>query len=129
MPYARFLLLMGMATILGFASWIYVLLRIDPFTSGWIGPVSFYVSLSMVCVGGFFLLGALFHRLMGKDKTVLPRHVRSWFRRSILLSLGTIVPLFLASVDHFSVPIFSLGLVVLLGVEAIFLFVNQGRRV
>lgn len=129
MPYVRFLLLMAIATILGLCSWAYVLFRIDPFTSGWIGPVSFYVTLSMVCVGGFFLLGALAHRILAKDSPVLPRHVRGWFRRSILLSLGTIIPLLLASIDHFSFITFFACLVVLLGVEGVFVFVNQGRRV
>ncbi len=129
MPYARFLVLMGLATVLGLSAWIYVLFRIDPFTNGWIGPVSFYISLSMVCVGGFFLLGALIHRLLAKETTVLPRHVRGWFRRSILLSLGTIVPLALASIDRFSFLTFFICLVILLGVEGVFLYVNQGRRV
>lgn len=129
MPYVRFLLLMGIATIFGLFSWVYVLFRMDPFTSGWIGPVSFYVSLSMVCVGGFFLLGAFAHRLLAADSPVLPRHVRGWFRRSILLSLGTIIPLLLASVDHFSFFTFLICLIVLLVVEGVFVFVNQGRRV
>lgn len=129
MPYARFLVLMVIATILGLLTWIYVLLRIDPYTSGWIGPVSFYVSLSMFCVGFFFLLGAGIHRLIAKDATVLPRHVRGWFRRSILLTLGTIIPLILASVDHFSFTVFFVSLVVLLGLEGIFVFIHQGRRV
>ena len=121
---------MTLATVLGFFAWIYVVLFIDPFTSGWIGPVSFYISFSMVCLGGYFLLGALFHRIFGKEEsTILPRHVRGWFRRSILLTLGTIIPLLLASVDHFSFWTFFACLVVLLGVEAVFLFVNQGRRV
>ncbi len=129
MPYARFLLLMAIATVFGLLAWVYVLFRIDPYTSGWIGPVSFYVSLSMVCVGAFFLLGAGFHRLIAKESTVLPRHVRGWFRRSILLTLGTIIPLILASIDRFSFTVFFICLVVLLCLEAIFVFVHQGRRV
>ncbi len=129
MPYVRFLVFMALATTLGLAAWIFVLFRTDPFTSGWIGPVSFYVSLSMVCVGGFFLLGALGHRLLAQETPVLPRHVRGWLRRAILLSLGTIIPLLLASIDRFSVWTFFVCLIVLLGVEGTFLFVNQGRRV
>ncbi len=129
MPYARFLLLMIAATLLGLASWMYVILFVDPFTSGWIGPVSFYLSFSMVCVGGFFLLGALFHRLTAKDQPVLPRHVRGWFRRALLVSIGAIVSLILASIDRFSFPVFLAFFAVLLGLEAIFLFIHQGRRV
>lgn len=129
MPYARFLLLMIVATLLGLGGWIYVIFFVDPFTSGWIGPVSFYLSFSMVCVGGFFLLGALFHRLSSKNQPVLPRHVRGWFRRAVLLSIGAIVSLLLASVDHFSVGVFLAFFAVLVGLEAIFLFIHQGRRV
>jgi hypothetical protein len=129
MPYARFLVFMAIATLLGLLGWIYVLFSIDPFTSGWIGPVSFYVSLGVVCVGGFFLLGALLHRLTSKEGPVLPRHVRAWFRRSFLLSLGTIVSLLLASIDRFSFLVFFLFLLVLFLLEGFFLFVHQGRRV
>ncbi len=129
MPYARFLLFMVAATILGLIGWITVLVRIDPFTSGWIGPVSFYVSLSVVCIGGYFLLGALGHRLMAHETPVLPRHVRNWFRRSILLTIGTIVPLILASLDVFSFLTFLACLAVLLVVEGVFVFVHRGRRV
>lgn len=129
MPYARFLLFMAAATFLGLMAWLSVLFRIDPFTSGWIGPVSFYGSLSVVCIGVYFLLGASVHRLMARGTPVLPRHVRNWFRRAILLTIGTIVPLILASIDAFSFATFSLCLVVLLGIEGVFLFVHQGRRV
>ncbi len=129
MPYARFLLLMAIATLFGLLAWVYVVLRIDPYTSGWIGPVAFYVSLSMVCVGAFFLAGAGVHRLIAKDATVLPRHVRGWFRRSILLTLGTIIPLILASIDRFSFIVFFICLVALLSLEGVFLFIHQGRRV
>jgi TM2 domain-containing membrane protein YozV len=129
MPYARFLFLMAVATALGLFAWVYVIFQIDPYTSGWIGPVSFYVSLSMLCIGAFFLLGAGVHRLSSKEGPVLSRHVRGWLRRSILLTLGTIIPLMLASIDRFSFPIFFACVVVLLAVEALFLFVHQGRRV
>lgn len=129
MPYLRFLQLMLAATFFGLASLLYVIFRIDPFTSGWIGPVSFYTSLMLVCVGGFFLLGALFHRLTAKDVPVLPRHVRGWLRRSLLLSIACVVFLLLASLDLLSLPLF-LGLtVILLAVEGLFLYIHQGRRV
>lgn len=128
MPYRKFLLLMATATVFGLLAWVYVLFRIDPYTSGWIGPVSFYGSLSMACVGAFFLIGAGLHRLTAKETTVLPRHVRGWFRRAILLTLGTIIPLILASFNLFSTWVFFVCLVVLLGLEALFLFIHQGRR-
>ena len=128
MPYAKFLWLMIAATLLGVLGWFYVLFNVDPFASGWIGPVSFYVSFSLMCVGGFFLLGALLHRLMLRDQPVLPRHVRNWLRRAILLSLGAVLSLLLASMDHFTWWIFLIFLLVLFGVEALFLFIHQGRR-
>lgn len=129
MPYLRFLQLMLAATLFGVASLLYVIFRIDPLTSGWIGPVSFYVSLSLVCVGGFFLAGALVHRLTTKDVPVLPRHVRGWLRRSLLLSVACILFLLLASLDVLSFPLFLGLLIILLAIEALFLYIHHGRRI
>ena len=129
MPYARFLLLMAITTLIGLFAWVYVLFRIDPFHSGWIGPVSFYVTFSVVCIGGYFLAGAGVHRWLAKEGPVLPRHVRNWLRRSLLLTLGTIIPLILASIDQFSFLNFVLCFGVLLALEGVFQTLHRGRRV
>ncbi|HLC99440.1 MAG TPA: hypothetical protein VJC11_00580 [Patescibacteria group bacterium] len=57
MPLTRFLIGMGLGTALGWISWLVVLFRIDPETSGIFGRIFFYASLLIAVTGTASLLG------------------------------------------------------------------------
>ncbi|MBU0670831.1 MAG: hypothetical protein ABH835_00830 [Patescibacteria group bacterium] len=67
MSIRTFIVLMTIATIVFWVAWFTVLLYIDPFTTNFIGFLSFYVSFFFGLMGVFTLIGFGIRYLMKKD--------------------------------------------------------------
>lgn len=97
MTLRRYLFLMSVASLLCWLAWIFVLLSIDPATSGLLGFMFFYLSLWLAVVGSFSVLGFLARRLVIHEDEIVFRHVKQTFRQSIIVaSLTVLALLFLA---------------------------------
>lgn len=98
MTYARYILLMFVGTVIAFSVWLWVLLFINPDTTGPIGIFLFYISLILSLMGLLALIG-LFVRLLGKRSERMRFYaVRTSFRQAVLLTLLIIVVL---TLEHF----------------------------
>ncbi|MFA6490589.1 MAG: hypothetical protein WCT43_01755 [Candidatus Magasanikbacteria bacterium] len=93
----QYLILMSIGTLLCWVSWIFVIFKVSPVDSGFIGIFSFYLSLFLSIVGTFSVLGFMIRRVILKDDEVVFRHVRHTFRQSIFIATVITIVLILLS--------------------------------
>lgn len=98
----QYLATMIFSTILCWAAWIFVIINIDPFETGTIGFVFFYVSLLFALIGTISLVVFGIYRLFGGREMPLFRHVRMSFRTAVVLSILALVGLYLQSLSVLS---------------------------
>jgi len=91
----QYIIVMLLATLLCWASFVVVLFNIDPFTGNGIGFLFFYLSLCFALVGSFSLLFFLAHFFFVKIQPPVYRLVTKSFKQSLLLSIILIFLLFL----------------------------------
>lgn len=119
MKLKQYIIVMLMATLLCWASFVVVLFNIDPFTSNSLGFIFFYLSLCFAFVGSFSLLFFLAYSYLVKVPPPIYRLVTKSFKQSLILSLVLIFLLFLQgrgllTIWNFSFFILALGLSYLL---------------
>lgn len=103
------------STLICWAAWALILFYIDPTTSGFIGPLMFYVSLFFALVGTFTLIG-FFLRVWFSRNEVVYAHVSTSFRQGILLSVAVTGVLVLQSFRYltwWSLLLFVLAVIIL----------------
>jgi len=100
MPLTQFLTGMGIGTILGWISWLFVIFKIDPETSGIIGKIFFYASLFIAATGTASLLGFWSRAYFFKNK-VLFSHLAIALRQGIWFAIVVVIMLILQSADLF----------------------------
>ncbi len=98
----QYLATMIFSTILCWAAWIFVIINIDPFETGTIGFVFFYISLLFALIGTISLVVFGIYRLFGGQEMPLFRHVRMSFRTAVVLSVLALVGLYLQSLSVLS---------------------------
>ncbi len=99
MTLRRYLLGMFVSTLFCWLSFALVVLFIDPFASGIIGPVVFYVSLFFGVVGLLTIIGFYLRVWLNKNE-VIYSHISTSFRQAILLSAVFIGVLVLQSFHY-----------------------------
>lgn len=120
MPLVQFLTGMGIGTMLGWISWLFVLFKIDPETSGLVGKIFFYASLFIAATGTASLLGFGARVYFFKNK-VLFSHLAIALRQGIWFAVVTIAALMLQAADLFRIWN-MIGLAILFGaIEMFFL--------
>lgn len=83
-------------TLLAWASWLVVLLYIDPTTIGTLGYVLFYACLSLALIGSFFLVGNSFRKTFFRRQLAAQR-VSTSLRQALLFSILLITTALLQS--------------------------------
>lgn len=98
----QYLATMIFSTLLCWAAWVFVIVNVDPFQTGLIGFVFFYVSILFALIGTISLLVFGIYRIFGSTDIPLFRHVRMSFRTACILSLLALVGLYLQSLSVLS---------------------------
>jgi len=79
------------------AAWGAVLVLLNPFESGFLALLLFYLTLGLALVGTFSLFGYLFRAFIKKDEMAY-KHISIASRQSILFTLIVIAALILQSI-------------------------------
>ena len=96
MNLGKFLMILGLATVLCWISWVAVLFFMNPYTGGFLAQVLFYFSLSLAFLGTFSFLGYLVRGMVNRDE--LPyKHVRVASRQAVLFTALFILSLIMQS--------------------------------
>ena len=106
---------MLLSTLICWGAWVLILVSIDPNTSGFIGPLIFYVALFFALVGTFSLIG-FYLRVWFSRNEVIYQHVTTSFRQGILLSVALVGVLVLQSFRYltwWSVLLFVAAVIIL----------------
>lgn len=118
MTLRQYLTIMIVATLLCWVSWIFVLMNVDPFTSGLLGFLFFYVSLFFLLVGTLSLLIFGLYHLFSHSSLPLFRYVQYSFRDAVVLSVFILALLWLQSqrlLQWWNVGLF-IGIVIAVGI-------------
>jgi hypothetical protein len=76
---------MSVATAFAFVGWTFVLLYIDPGTSGYVGIVLFYLTLFLALLGFFTLINFSLKRWIANNEVIFA-YVSSSFRQGFWLA-------------------------------------------
>lgn len=98
----QYLITMVFSTLLCWAAWVFVILNIDPFETGFVGFVFFYISLFLALIGTISLIIFGIYRVFGSREMPLFRHVRMSFRTACILSILALGGLYLQSLSVLS---------------------------
>ncbi|MFH0829073.1 MAG: hypothetical protein V1907_02745 [Candidatus Kerfeldbacteria bacterium] len=96
MSLTRYLTIMGIGTAISSASWIIVLMFIDPETIGFVGVALFFVSFFLMIFGIASIVGFVVRRLFQRYEVAF-KLVAISFRQAILIALMLSGTLFLQS--------------------------------
>lgn len=119
---------MSLATVAAWGGWVFVLFRVDPYEAGMLGLILFYLTLFIASVGTWSVLIVVFRTVFLKRNEVLIREARIAFRHSIMLSLVGAGGLWLAAQSSLRWWHLLLALVLLGGLEYVFLLLQEGKR-
>ena len=96
MSLQRYLIILGLATLLCWVALFAVVFLINPSSAGWLGFIFFYLSLGFALIGTFSLVGYLVRMLKSDDE--MPHKIVSIAsRQSLLFSCLIILALVLQS--------------------------------
>lgn len=93
-----------------------------------VGFAMFYLTLFMGMIGVLTLLGMAYRVLLLKRRDVILREVRVAFRHAVLLSLVAIISLALSGQEMLKWWVVMVMVVVMSGVEYLFLIGEESRR-
>ena len=96
MTLRQYLILMSGGTLIGWLSWLFIVLRWNPSEAGWFGLIFFYASLALASLGTYSVGGFFVLRLF-KDSTVAFRQVKQTFRQGLLAAIAVDCLLWLAA--------------------------------
>lgn len=94
MSLVRFLIILGLGTLLSWSAWVLVIMTIDPFANGAFAVSLFAVSFWLAMVGTLTLIG-FFVRYWLEKHNVPFRQLGVAFRQSILMTSAATVALLL----------------------------------
>ncbi len=126
MSLQRYLLTMGLGTLISGVSWILVLVFLDPQTSGFIGLLLFFTSF-FLAMFGLSSLGGYFARRMFQRQETPFRLVAVSFRQAGLFALLLTASLFLQTKRLFSWWT-ALALLAFVSLMEAFFVARQGVR-
>ena len=120
-----FLISMTIATLVAYLVFVSVLYYFDPYQSGIMALVFFYVSLILALIGTFTLLGFIIRHFFTPTQIVF-RDVATSFRQGILLSILIIMTLYLQQIDALSATSVVVVIIILTIIEI--LFINHSSQ-
>lgn len=86
MSLRKYLLIMGIGSLISWGAWLLIIFYLDPYSSGFMGLASFYLILFLALLGTFSLVG-FFVRFIFLRKAVLFRQIGRSLRQAVLFSL------------------------------------------
>jgi hypothetical protein len=101
MTYKQYLTVMIFGTLVSWFAFGFVLFRINPYTSGWMGAVFFYLSLYLAVCGTFAVLGFIARIYLTREK-VISRQAGFAFRQAVLFASLPVGGLILQSRNLFT---------------------------
>ena len=128
MGFRSFLILMILATVLAWISWLFVLVRVNPLEAGILGLILFYITLFAGSVGAFFFVGLGYRFWIHREQAFLPREVQIAFRQAILIAIVGILGLALSAVEKWSWGIFFFLVLIACGIEYVSVLIQSSRR-
>jgi len=114
MSLKKYLTGMTVATIITWLLFIFILSKIDPEITNWIGFLFFYFALFLGLSGTISILGFLIRKKIMKE-TLIFYSVKSSFRQSFLFSFLVVAVLFMLAENLFS----WLNIIILIAVLSI----------
>ena len=118
---------LSLMSLLAWSAWAYIVVSIDPFASGFIGPLLFYASFALALAGS--VTAATFGLRRKFDSEELPwRHIRSSLREGIGFSLFMAFSLYLAASGMLRWWNGILLVIFALSLEGIFLMKEHAQR-
>lgn len=126
MSLVRFLIVLGLGTVLSWSAWILVVTLLDPQTGGLIALMLFYSSLWLAILGTLTLAG-FFLRYWLEKETLIFQQVSVALRQATLLSSGATIALMLQSRRLLSLWVLLSLAIVLFVIEGFFL-AGQSER-
>lgn len=128
MSFRWYVILMGLGTAMAWIAWLFVLQTMNPDEAGLTAFIFFYTTLFLSLVGTLSLLGLIYRIGIRHREAVLAREVRISFRHAILLSLVGTSALWLSAHRQLA-WYWLLGLIIVVGgIEYLFLMVQASRR-
>lgn len=126
MTLRQLLIIISIGTTLCWATWLMVVINIDPTTSGTFGFLLFYTCLFCALLGSFFLATFLWRKLFNKN-SIEYQIVGTSFRQSF--SFGILVILMLVLKSHDLLTWWNMLMVIagLTLIEFFFLSFKRGR--
>lgn len=121
------ILLLSLVSLLAWGAWWYIVVSIDPFASGFIGPLLFYASFALALAGSVTAATFGLRRKLDSDEPSW-RHIRSSLREGMGLSLCMSFSLYLAASGMLRWWNGILLAIVALSLEGIFLMKEHARR-
>lgn len=100
MNFRQYLLLMTIGTFLAVCAWFFVLFRVDPATTGFVGQLLFFVTFAMMLIGIFSTLGVTIRLLIFRGELIVHREVTKAFRHAIFFTSLIVANLLLAAVGY-----------------------------
>ncbi|MBI5467387.1 MAG: hypothetical protein HY975_04220 [Candidatus Kerfeldbacteria bacterium] len=126
MSLVRFLIVLGLGTVLSWSAWVLVVALLDPQTGGVIALMLFYSSLFLALLGTLTLAG-FFLRYWLEKETLIFQQVSIALRQATLLSGGATIALMLQSQRLLNIWVFLSLAIVLFVIEGFFL-AGQSER-
>ena len=127
MTFRSYIALMSLLTLFAGFAWWYVIQTINPDEAGIGGIVLFYLTLGVALIGLLHIIFATY-RIFIRKPDVISRDVSIAFQQAVLLSLVTIISLFLSSRGLLSFWILLLIIVPACVIEYVFLRIQHARR-
>ena len=86
MTLKKYLFLMTLATLLCWSAFVLVLIFVNPYQTGWLGHLFFYLSLFLSLVGVFSIIGFLVRYLVARNDFAY-NQVKIAFRQALMFAL------------------------------------------
>lgn len=108
------IIIVSLATLIFWISWLIVLFEVDPDTIAWLGVMVFYLTLFTSLLGTFFLMSFGIRKFFNQSELEY-KLVSKSFRQSLFFSLSIVGILGLQDLNfltwwNFLILIFSLGI-------------------
>lgn len=127
MSLKSYLLLMAGTTLIAYLALASIVLYFDPFQSGLVVIIFFYVSIFLAALGTFSVLGFLLRHFWGDDGVIF-RQVITSFRQAIWLSLIVVAAIYLKERQAFSGLAIALLIIALAVLELFFIIKKSSKH-
>mgnify|MGYP001599085683 CR=1 FL=1 len=97
MTFRQYIMLMTIGTFLAACAWLFVVFRVDPITTGLVGRLIFFITLSMMLVGLFSTVGVGLRVILFRVDLIVHREVVKAFRHAVFFTSLIIANLILAT--------------------------------